>query len=79
VTMLQFFEDEIAAHESRVLDVRCASCGGMGTHRTGETCEWCKGAGWLILGDHEPPCIACNDPRRSERPAPPGYWWEATS
>ena len=79
MTMLQIFQDEIAAYESRVLDVQCASCIGTGGRFNGDVCEFCFGAGWLVLGDHEPPCVACNDPRRAERPAPPGYWWEATS
>lgn len=76
--MLSIFEEEAAAARDRVLDVWCASCIGQGVHRDGVTCEWCHGAGWLILGDHEPPCIACNNPRRALRPAPPGIWWEAS-
>ena len=73
--MLQMFEDEQAEREARVKDVRCASCGGTGERIAGETCQFCLGAAWLVLGDHEPPCVACNDPRRSTRPNPPGFWW----
>lgn len=73
--MLSLFEEELGAQQNRVLDVRCASCGSTGQRLAGETCEYCLGAGWLVLGDHEPPCAACNDPGRATRPAPPGYWW----
>jgi rRNA maturation endonuclease Nob1 len=65
MTMLSIFED-------RVLDVRCASCAGMGRRMNGEVCEYCGGAQWLFLADHPLPCAACNDPGRASRPAPPG-------
>lgn len=70
--MLSIFEDE-PAQESRTKDVMCASCIGTGQRViTGGVCEGCGGAGWLVLRNHEPPCAACNDPRRASRPAPPG-------
>ncbi len=70
--MLSLFEEEITEKADRTLDVRCASCIGEGTRRDGTVCSGCGGAGWLQLGNHEPPCVACHDPRRQLRPEPPG-------
>lgn len=69
--MLALFEDEV--RPVTVKDVMCASCIGTGVgFITGVICAGCGGAGWLVLGNHEPPCAACNDPRRASRPEPPG-------
>ena len=77
MTMLQLFEDE--ASKTRVRDVPCAACASAGRTIAGDVCPWCKGAGWLVLGDHDWPCAACNNPRRQDRPVPPGRWWLETT
>lgn len=67
--MLSLFDADPAV--ARAKDVMCAACIGVGSSFiTGETCRGCGGAGWLFLADHEPPCAACNDPRRASRPKP---------
>lgn len=83
MTMLSIFEEQETARHSDVLDVICARCGGRGRLATrdaegnladynGRMCDGCFGAGWLVLGNHPDPCMACSTWRRAQRPAPPG-------